>query len=110
MDQYFSLVDHIDCWWFIYSLVTCTWGNNTGTIGGLLTKASQMGICSSEALEEGLTAAIKALDVSTMQNLELYHNIAAVMKDTEFYKEEERFMRVARHAKDSEKLIQLTLW
>ena len=69
-----------------------------------------MCIYSSEALEEGLIAAIKVLDVSTTQNSEVYHNIAVVMKVTGFYKEEERFMRVARHAQDSEKLIQLTLW
>ena len=109
MDQYFSLIDQVDYWWLICSLVTCTWINNTA-IRGLLAKASQMCICSSEALEEGFIAAIQALDVSTTQNSEVYHNIAVVMKVTGFYEEEEQFMRVARHAKDSEKLIQLTLW
>lgn len=108
-DQCFSLVDRVDHWWLIRSLVTRTWINNTA-IRGFLAKASQMCIYSSEALEEGLIAAIKVLDVSTTQNSEVYHNIAVVMKVTGFYKEEERFMRVARHAQDSEKLIQLTLW
>lgn len=109
-DQCFSLVDRVDHWWLIRSLVTRTWINNTA-IRELLAKASQICIYSSDALEEGLIAAIKALDVSsTTQNSEVYHNIAVVMKVTGFYKEEERFMRVARHAQDSEKLIQLTLW
>ena len=107
------LIDHEDYWWFIRSLVTCIWSqNSTSAIEELFAKASQMGVYSSEALEEGLIAAIKAMDDSVVQDFEetVYHNLAVVMKSTELYKEEERFMQVVRHAKDTEKLIQLTLW
>ena len=105
------LIDHQDYWWFIRSLVTCIW-KSASAIEELLANASQMGIYSSEALEEGLVTAIKAMDDSVIQHLEgtVYHNLKVVMKSTELYKEEERFMRVVRHAKNTEKLIQLTLW
>ncbi|KAL4081176.1 hypothetical protein J3A83DRAFT_4367610 [Scleroderma citrinum] len=74
-----------------------------------LASAVQKGLCSLEALQEGFTAAASSLDIMARKDYHAYRSMATILKkvglDTE-----ERMIQIASHVKNSEELIQLTLW
>ena len=111
VDGYFSLVDHEDHWWFVYLLVTQAFQSESSLINGnFLASALHRGLCSPEALEEGLTAAADNLDIAKRNGYAGYQTMIKILKTIGFDSEEERVVRIASHVKNSEKLIQLTLW
>lgn len=108
VDGYFSLVDHEDHWWFVYLLVTQALQSEPSLINGnFLASALHRGLCSPEALEEGLTA---AADIAERNGYAGYQTMIKILKTIGFDSEEERVVRIASHVKNSKRLIQLTLW
>ncbi|KAL4073339.1 hypothetical protein V8B97DRAFT_224441 [Scleroderma yunnanense] len=107
VDEYFSLVDHDDHWLFVWSLVVML--QSSSMVYKFLASAVQKGLCSLEALQEGFTAAASSLDIMARKDYHAYRSMATILKkvglDTE-----ERMIQIASHVKNSEELIQLTLW
>ena len=106
VDGYFSLVVHEDHWWFVYMLVTqALWSKPSLINGNFLASALHRGLCSPEALEEGLTATANSLDIAERSGYSGYETMSKVLKTIGFDSEEERIIRIASHVKNSEKLI-----
>jgi len=78
--------------------------------GKSLASALQKGLCSPEALEEGLTVAASSLDIVERTSSSAYDNMVELLKAIGLDSDEERVIRIASCVKDSENLIQLTLW
>jgi len=75
-----------------------------------LASALQKGLCSPETLEEGLTVTASSLDIMERTSSSAYDNMAKLLKAIGLDSDKERVTWIASCVKDSEKLIQLTLW